>query len=293
MPAPPRAGDNYYPFGMTFNSYQRPTSLPNKYLFNGIERQTDFDLGWDLAEFRGYDPALGRWMQIDPKASERESPYVGFANNPILYSDPLGDTIDVSNLSASQLETYNSQIAFLMKSEIFATYYTQLQESETTYTISAGKGEEGTPSEAGQFFNPNTNEVGLGENMNSYVVAQELFHAFQSDGEFYKDDKPKPLSTIETEGDVATIYVMAESGGLTPIYGDWSQDILFDSFDGTPSLEKIQSEGYQQMFQKAVNDRIEYYKGTGLNVPTYTAPNTGVKPKALENVIKRLSGQKK
>jgi hypothetical protein len=35
-------------------------------------------------------------MQIDPKASERESPYVGMANNPVVYVDPLGDTIRVN-----------------------------------------------------------------------------------------------------------------------------------------------------------------------------------------------------
>jgi hypothetical protein len=46
-------------------------------------------------EYRGYDPALGSWLQVDPKASERESPYVGMANNPILYADPLGDTIRI------------------------------------------------------------------------------------------------------------------------------------------------------------------------------------------------------
>lgn len=85
-------GYNYYPFGLTFNSYQRVTAKQNKYLFNGIERQTDLNLGWDLAEYRSYSPELGRWHQIDPKTSERESPYVGFANNPIINVDPLGDT---------------------------------------------------------------------------------------------------------------------------------------------------------------------------------------------------------
>ena len=65
----------------------------NKYLYQGIELQDE--LGFDVYSFeqRSYDAALGRWWQIDPKASERESPYVGMANNPILYSDPLGDTV--------------------------------------------------------------------------------------------------------------------------------------------------------------------------------------------------------
>ena len=78
---------------MSFNSYQRPTSQKNDFLFNGIERETELDLGWDLAHFRAYDPTIGRWLQIDPKTSERESPYVGFANMPNFYIDPLGDTV--------------------------------------------------------------------------------------------------------------------------------------------------------------------------------------------------------
>lgn len=46
-----------------------------------------------VAEYRSYDPAIGRWLQIDPKASERESPYVGFGNRPNFFIDPLGDTV--------------------------------------------------------------------------------------------------------------------------------------------------------------------------------------------------------
>ena len=37
--------DNYYPFGLAFNSYQRSTAVPDKFLFNGIERQDELDLG--------------------------------------------------------------------------------------------------------------------------------------------------------------------------------------------------------------------------------------------------------
>lgn len=48
-----------------------------------------------MAEYRSYDPMIGRWLQIDPKTSERESPYVGFGNRPNFFIDPLGDTVRV------------------------------------------------------------------------------------------------------------------------------------------------------------------------------------------------------
>ena len=84
------------------------TAKKNDFLFNGIERVTELDLGWDLAHFRAYDPAIGRWLQIDPKTSERESPYVGFANMPNFYIDPLGDTIKYGNYTINNFwdDTY-------------------------------------------------------------------------------------------------------------------------------------------------------------------------------------------
>jgi RHS repeat-associated protein len=57
---------DYYPFGLTFNSYQRENSTPNQYKFNGKEEQDELSLGWLDYGFRMYDPALGRWHVPDP-----------------------------------------------------------------------------------------------------------------------------------------------------------------------------------------------------------------------------------
>jgi len=65
----------------------------NKYQYNGIERNEDFGLNADLAFFRSYEPALGRWWQIDPKGESMYSMslYSGMMNNPIRFNDPRGD----------------------------------------------------------------------------------------------------------------------------------------------------------------------------------------------------------
>lgn len=43
-----------------------------------------------LADYRSYDARLGRWLSQDPIVKPWESPYAGFANNPIYYVDPSG-----------------------------------------------------------------------------------------------------------------------------------------------------------------------------------------------------------
>src|SRR5690606_2758791 len=170
--------------------------------------------------------------------------------------------------------------------KLFGYYYQQLVESSTVYTIKSGSGE--NERQVAGYFNPNNNEVGVGEKLHHYVIAQELFHAFQKDGGFYSGNDPKPLSTIETEGDIMAVYVMLNSESMEgiPSYGEWMDDIFDKALEGIPSSVEVGGENYQKSFQKAVNDRIEYYKGQGLDAPTYTSPNTGEKPKAIEATIK-------
>ncbi len=100
--------NDYYPFGLTFNEYQNQEEQGNDFLYNGIELQTD--LGWDnyLAEFRSYDPSLGRFMQIDPVIKLHESPYAWNTNNPISFADPLGsDSTQRANAVAKAQEFAN------------------------------------------------------------------------------------------------------------------------------------------------------------------------------------------
>jgi RHS repeat-associated protein len=83
---------DYYPFGLTFNSYTRENAIPQKYLYNGKELQTDLGLNWEDYGARMYDPTIGRWFVPDPLAENfmSLSPYAYALNNPISFVDIEG-----------------------------------------------------------------------------------------------------------------------------------------------------------------------------------------------------------
>jgi RHS repeat-associated protein len=84
--------DNYYPFGLTFNSYSRENATPQNYLYNGKEIQDELDLRWYDYQARQYDASIGRFLSIDPAADlmRRFSTYAYAFDNPIRFIDPDG-----------------------------------------------------------------------------------------------------------------------------------------------------------------------------------------------------------
>ncbi|HEV2483297.1 MAG TPA: DUF6443 domain-containing protein [Puia sp.] len=104
--------NHYYPFGLTMAGLSdkaiKSTYAVNKYRFNDASElaNNEFSNGTGLEEyetdFRGYDPQLGRFCQIDPigELFQDVTPYSFAFNNPVLYNDPLGLDPEATNNDA-------------------------------------------------------------------------------------------------------------------------------------------------------------------------------------------------
>jgi RHS repeat-associated protein len=99
--------NDYYPFGLSIAGLNssRENALANKSLYNGFELQTELKLGLYDYQARFYDPAIGRFINIDPAADlmRRYKPYNYGFNNPIRFIDPDGmmpqDQVEPENTS--------------------------------------------------------------------------------------------------------------------------------------------------------------------------------------------------
>lgn len=84
---------NYYPFGLKHKGYNNVINgAVHPYGFGGKEEQNELGLNWVDITARNYDPAIGRWMNLDPLAESmrRHSPYNYAFDNPIFFMDPDG-----------------------------------------------------------------------------------------------------------------------------------------------------------------------------------------------------------
>ena len=89
--------NDYYPFGMLIPN-RHGNSPAYRYGYQGSEKDNEIKGEGNsyTTHYRLLDPRVGRWLTRDPKVTAFETPYSSMSNNPILYNDRLGDTIQTS-----------------------------------------------------------------------------------------------------------------------------------------------------------------------------------------------------
>ncbi len=84
--------NNYYPFGLVHRGYNNVINgIDNNYKqYQGQEWTEDLGLNWHEWKYRMSDPAIGRFISIDPLAEEYsyQSPY-NFAENRVIDGNEL------------------------------------------------------------------------------------------------------------------------------------------------------------------------------------------------------------
>jgi hypothetical protein len=103
-----------------------------KFGFNGQEKGDEVygDGNAYTAMFWEYDPRLGRRWNLDPKSDCSYSEYSAFANNPIMFCDPDGDTVKYAKFS----DRLNSWIAFALSKKYRETW-NKMQNKEQSYYL--------------------------------------------------------------------------------------------------------------------------------------------------------------
>src|SRR5690606_38154522 len=104
-----------YPFGLKHDVYAppqqkyeldeeeeemaRPTYVYEteyQYKFGAKEWQDELGLNMYNMDMRQYDPAIARWIVLDPIVHHSMSPYNAFDNNPVFWADPSGaDAVNI------------------------------------------------------------------------------------------------------------------------------------------------------------------------------------------------------
>jgi RHS repeat-associated protein len=217
-----------------------PSATRNK--FTGKEYDDEFGINYFYFGARYYDAQIGRFMTRDRFAEKYPSltPYHYAANNPVLFIDVNGDSIDYSKLTEEQRKQFQKLIEQLSTDKKFAKVWGTLVGSKAIYQIVVNEAQR----QAGKYTR-NSDEPGSGGmlSLKSFdrdgveeTFAHESYHGYSHDQGFpgtgtYGGEVEASLFGTAVAFNLSLPTRMFKPGGI-PIFETSFQNLLFgESFN--------------------------------------------------------------
>ncbi|MEM9981041.1 MAG: RHS repeat-associated core domain-containing protein, partial [Bacteroidota bacterium] len=173
--------NHYYAFGGPLTGLGKTGT--HRFLYQGKELQTHFDLQWYDFHARQYDWQLGRWWRSDPQ-DQFASPYLAMANNPMMMVDPDGELVGAVAAVAFFSGVTSSVVYAITSGENFDSgdFWESVGVSALSSLVSFGVGEAAAALKLG----------GIGQNIarnilshNSGALAASIAAGRKVDGAFF------------------------------------------------------------------------------------------------------------
>ncbi|KDN55708.1 RHS repeat-associated core domain-containing protein [Flavobacterium seoulense] len=156
--------NDYYPFGLkhTGYGYGQVVNSDYKYKYNGKELQDENIGGIQLNLYdygaRNYDPALGRWMNVDPLAEKyyNYSLYSYVGNMPTIAIDPDGKKIVFAKGVSKEFKAAFAKAIKHLNKHNLGGIYAKLQARKEIITIAELSKDQ---VENGSYFDPDTKTI--------------------------------------------------------------------------------------------------------------------------------------
>ncbi|UTW67895.1 RHS repeat-associated core domain-containing protein [bacterium SCSIO 12643] len=168
---------DYYPFG-SVQSGRSYTSDAHRYGFNGMENDNEIKGTSNSLDFgaRIYDPRIGRWLSLDPLASEYPeiSDYCYVADNPVIFIDEGGKYIRLSFESKQAYDSYVKKVNASLEGQ-FEVKFNLVTDDRLGYNfevelVAIGGGSVSNLSEKGKAFYDDFNSAVVGQ----YIARMEV-----------------------------------------------------------------------------------------------------------------------